>query len=137
MPVTLQTRRRPRARFTALALALLTVPIVEIVACSSQSAAPANANDTSAAALPAPPNPKNTGCALIQNVADDAGCRVDVSCTDGGLLTFVCAFADGAARCACANGETTESQPQADIDVCTNDGGPASAAALCGWGSQP
>lgn len=134
----LQTRRRSNSRLTVMALALLTFPLVEVVACSSQSAAPANANDASAAAAtPAPPNPKNTGCALIQNVADDAGCRVDVSCTDGGLFTFICAFDDGGARCACANGETTESQPRAAADVCANDGGPASAAALCGWGGQP
>lgn len=84
------------------------------------------------------PSPKVTGCAVIQDRADDAGCRVDVSCTDGGLATFACVFdTDGGARCGCGDGEATFKRFSSDATVCAHDAGPTAASELCGWEVQP
>jgi hypothetical protein len=96
------------------------------------------ANDsTDVASFTSPPPPREAGCALIRNTANESGCRIDWSCTDGGALTFVCQPDDGGFVCACIHGEEVQSRPSAGKDVCNSDGGLAASAALCGWMVAP
>jgi hypothetical protein len=97
-----------------------------------------DSNPNADASFTPPPPPRDAGCVLVRNMADDGGgCRIDWSCTDRGTLTFVCQPDDGRNVCVCLHNEEVEARPSVMTDVCAADGGPAAAMDLCGWMVAP
>lgn len=101
-----------------------------VEACSAQNDAVRPPNELEL--VDAPPT-HDAGCTRVQTRADDGGCRIDWSCTDGGLHTFACQPDDGGELCVCLRGSTpAEPRPVADA-ACA----PSAAAKTCGWAVEP
>ena len=79
------------------------------------------------------PPPHDVGCTLVQTRVEDGGCRIDWSCTDGGLHTYACEPDDGGDRCVCLRGSTpAESRLVADAACVAT-----AVATTCGWAVAP